>query len=98
MGLKHPSGWGTLGDHRPRKGPASIYQRSLTLALLLFFYSDPDITFSIAGALPGYHSEFALVPDYSYGIIVLMTGTYGDTLSILLEAAKHVQYAMTRLY
>ncbi|KAF8167663.1 beta-lactamase/transpeptidase-like protein [Crassisporium funariophilum] len=45
------------------------------------------------GNLPGYHSEFALVPGYSYGIIVLMTGTYADTTSILAEAANHFQPA-----
>ncbi|KIM47767.1 hypothetical protein M413DRAFT_6978 [Hebeloma cylindrosporum] len=40
------------------------------------------------GNIPGYHSEFAIFPEYSMGIIVLMTGTYADTRMILEEAAK----------
>jgi hypothetical protein len=41
--------------------------------------------------LPGYHSEFVLVPEYQYGIIVLVTGTYQNTAAIVREAASLFQ-------
>ncbi|KAF8807818.1 beta-lactamase/transpeptidase-like protein [Phlegmacium glaucopus] len=43
------------------------------------------------GNLPGYHSIFALIPGSSYGIIVLLTGTFVDTSAIASETAKHFQ-------
>ncbi|KAF8973666.1 beta-lactamase/transpeptidase-like protein [Flammula alnicola] len=51
-----------------------------------------------SGNLPGYRSEFALVPEYSVGIIVLVTGTYADTGTILKEAAKRVIPALEKLH
>ncbi|CAA7265929.1 unnamed protein product [Cyclocybe aegerita] len=50
------------------------------------------------GNLPGYHSEFALVPEYSYGMIVLVTGTYENTLTILNEVATRFHPAITQQY
>jgi len=47
--------------------------------------------------MPGYYSKFALFPEYSLGIIVLITGTYADTSSILEEAAKHFLPAFEKL-
>ncbi|PPQ63771.1 hypothetical protein CVT24_004313 [Panaeolus cyanescens] len=44
--------------------------------------------FSKGGNLPGYHSEFSLVPEYSYGVIVLVTGSYADTSNIVNEVLK----------
>ena len=64
----------------------------------MFKYTYSTLSFPLGGSLPGYYSEFALIPEYSYGIIVLTTGLVSDTRTILLEAAKHFQYAITRLY
>jgi hypothetical protein len=47
--------------------------------------------------LPGYHSEFVLVPEYQYGIIVLVTGTYQNTAAIVQEAASLFQPAIRTL-
>ncbi|KDR85444.1 hypothetical protein GALMADRAFT_234319 [Galerina marginata CBS 339.88] len=55
-------------------------------------------TYTKGGNLPGYHSEFALVPEYSVGIIVLVTGTYSDTTTILKEAAKRFLPTFEKLH
>lgn len=49
------------------------------------------------GDLPGYHSQFALIPEYSYGIIVLLTGTY-DASAILTEITKRLHPTLNRIY
>ncbi|KAF7784072.1 hypothetical protein Agabi119p4_237 [Agaricus bisporus var. burnettii] len=49
------------------------------------------------GNLPGYHSEFVLVPEFQYGIIVLVTGTYQNTAAIVQEAASLYQPAIRSL-
>ncbi|KAF9535645.1 beta-lactamase/transpeptidase-like protein [Crepidotus variabilis] len=54
--------------------------------------------FSKGGNLPGYHTEFSLFPEYSYGIIVLMNGQFANTLEIVEAAAKHFQPAIAKLY
>lgn len=52
---------------------------------------------SAGGDLPGYHSEFALIPEYSYGIIVLLTGNH-QTTPILTEVTKRLHPVLNRLY
>ncbi|KAF9454094.1 beta-lactamase/transpeptidase-like protein [Macrolepiota fuliginosa MF-IS2] len=49
------------------------------------------------GNIPGYHSEFALVPEFQYGIIVLLTGTYTNTAEIVHRAASLFQPAIHKL-
>lgn len=51
----------------------------------------------LGGNLPGYHSEFVLVPEFQYGIIVLVTGTYQNTAAIVQEAASLYQPAIRSL-
>lgn len=43
------------------------------------------------GEFDGHYSAFALNPASSFGVIVLMTGSYRDTESIVIEAFKHFQ-------
>ncbi|KAL1743705.1 beta-lactamase/transpeptidase-like protein [Schizophyllum fasciatum] len=38
--------------------------------------------YSKGGNLPGYHSQFALLPEQAFGVIVLVTGEYTDTVSL----------------
>ncbi|KIY69156.1 beta-lactamase/transpeptidase-like protein [Cylindrobasidium torrendii FP15055 ss-10] len=45
------------------------------------------------GNLPGYHSQFALNPAFSYGVIVLVTGEYDDTVTLTAEAVSFFQPA-----
>lgn len=47
--------------------------------------------------MPGYHSEFVLVPEFQYGIIVLLTGTYTNTGAIVHKAASLFQPAIQTL-
>ncbi|KAF9040469.1 beta-lactamase/transpeptidase-like protein [Hymenopellis radicata] len=47
--------------------------------------------YSKGGNLPGYHSQFSINPQYSYGVIVLVTGSYADTVTLALEATAHFQ-------
>ncbi|KAF8895826.1 beta-lactamase/transpeptidase-like protein [Gymnopilus junonius] len=62
--------------------------------------------FSIAGStvytkggnLPGYHSVFAIVPEYSVGIIILVTGTYSDTDTLLKEVGQRLLPALEKLH
>ena len=53
---------------------------------------------SSGGNLPGYHSEFALIPEHAVGIIVLVTGEYQDTATILKEAAKRIVAPIAKLH
>lgn len=53
--------------------------------------------FWLGGDLPGYHSTFALIPEYSYGIIVLLTGNY-DASTILTEVTKRFHPTLNKLY
>jgi hypothetical protein len=52
----------------------------------------------VGGSLPGYHSEFAIFPEYSMGIIMLTTGSNTDTSTILAEAAKHFLPTFEKLF
>lgn len=52
----------------------------------------------VGGSLPGYHSEFAIFPEYSVGIVMLITGTNTDTGTILAEAAKHLLPTLEKLF
>jgi len=53
-------------------------------------------SYTKGGNLLGYHSEFVMVPGSSYGIIVLITGSFADTRAIVEEAVKHFQPAFTK--
>ena len=43
------------------------------------------------GEFNGHYSAFAFNPVSSFGVIVLMTGSYRDSESIVIEAFKHFQ-------
>jgi hypothetical protein len=45
----------------------------------------------------GHHSTFSFNPASSFGVIVLMTGSYGDTEKVVIEAFKHFQPAFDLL-
>lgn len=47
--------------------------------------------------MPGYHSEFVIVPELQYGIIVLVTGTYSNTARFVHEAVTLFQPAIQAL-
>ncbi len=49
------------------------------------------------GNLPGYHSQFSINPQYSYGVIVLVTGSYADTVTLALEATALFQPVFEQL-
>ncbi|KAJ7040411.1 hypothetical protein C8F04DRAFT_255722 [Mycena alexandri] len=49
------------------------------------------------GNLPGYHSQFVLNPQWSYGVIVLVTGNYTDTATLASEAISRFQPAFENL-
>ncbi|KAJ7631169.1 beta-lactamase/transpeptidase-like protein [Roridomyces roridus] len=49
------------------------------------------------GNLPGYHSQFVVNPQWSYGVIVLVTGNYTDTATLAHEAIAHYQPAFENL-
>ncbi|KAJ6575319.1 beta-lactamase/transpeptidase-like protein [Mycena capillaripes] len=49
--------------------------------------------YSKGGNLPGYHSQFVLNPQWSYGVIVLVTGNYTDTVTLAQEAISRFQPA-----
>ena len=49
------------------------------------------------GNLPGYHSQFALVPERAFGIIVLVTGEYADTVSLTDAAVSRFAPAFAAL-
>ncbi|KIY51270.1 beta-lactamase/transpeptidase-like protein [Fistulina hepatica ATCC 64428] len=44
--------------------------------------------YSKGGNLRGYHSQFVLNMDHSYGIIVLVTGEYADTVTLSSDAIE----------
>jgi hypothetical protein len=44
----------------------------------------------------GHYSAFAFNPESSFGVIVLMTGSYSDTEKIVIEAFKEFQPAFDR--
>ncbi|KAF4622924.1 hypothetical protein D9613_002213 [Agrocybe pediades] len=50
------------------------------------------------GNLPGYHSEFAIVPELSVGFILLSTGYQVDTTRILSEIGKHFVSAFDKVH
>ncbi|KAF9480070.1 beta-lactamase/transpeptidase-like protein [Pholiota conissans] len=50
------------------------------------------------GNLPGYHSEFVVIPEYSIGIILLVTGEYSDTRTILKEVSKRFIPTLRKLH
>lgn len=47
--------------------------------------------------MPGYHTEFALVPEFQYGVIVLVTGTYANTAAFVHQAVSLFQPAIRTL-
>ncbi|KAJ7110012.1 beta-lactamase/transpeptidase-like protein [Mycena epipterygia] len=53
--------------------------------------------YSKGGNLPGYHSQFVLNPQWSYGVIVLVTGNYSDTVTLAQEAISRFQPAFENL-
>ncbi|KAJ7161374.1 beta-lactamase/transpeptidase-like protein [Mycena crocata] len=53
--------------------------------------------YSKGGNLPGYHSQFVLNPQWSYGVIVLVTGNYTDTVTLAREAISRFQPAFEKL-
>jgi hypothetical protein len=53
--------------------------------------------YSKGGNLPGYRSEFAINPSYSYGIIALMTGPNDNILTILNEIIDRFQPAFEKI-
>ncbi|KAJ7651752.1 beta-lactamase/transpeptidase-like protein [Mycena polygramma] len=50
--------------------------------------------YSKGGNLPGYHSQFSLNPQWSYGVIVLVSGNYTDTVTLAQEAISRFQPAL----
>ena len=50
------------------------------------------------GNLPGYHSVFAIVPEYSVGVVILVTGTYADTDTLLKEVGKRLLPTLEKLH
>ncbi|KDR85443.1 hypothetical protein GALMADRAFT_218541 [Galerina marginata CBS 339.88] len=53
--------------------------------------------FTKGGNLPGYRSEFVLVPEYSFGIIILMTGNASQG-PVLQEVGKRVVPVFEKLH
>ncbi|KAJ7925981.1 beta-lactamase/transpeptidase-like protein [Mycena leptocephala] len=53
--------------------------------------------YSKGGNLAGYHSQFAMVPQWSYGVIVLVSGNYTDTVTLTREAIARFQPAFENL-
>ncbi|KAK7064062.1 beta-lactamase domain-containing protein [Favolaschia claudopus] len=53
--------------------------------------------YSKGGNLPGYHSQFGLNMDMSYGVIVLLTGNYTDTAHLAREAINRFHPAFEKL-
>ncbi|KAJ7110015.1 beta-lactamase/transpeptidase-like protein [Mycena epipterygia] len=53
--------------------------------------------YSKGGNIPGYHSQFVLNPQWSYGVIVLVTGNYSDTMTLAQEAISRFQPAFENL-
>ncbi|KAJ7619223.1 beta-lactamase/transpeptidase-like protein [Mycena polygramma] len=53
--------------------------------------------YSKGGNLPGYHSQFSLNPQWSYGVIVLVSGNYTDTVTLAQEAISRFQPAFENL-
>ncbi|KAH9486520.1 Beta-lactamase-like protein str6 [Psilocybe cubensis] len=76
--------WGTGGEHVGAPWEAQ------TLAGVT--------AYAKGGNLPGYHSEFALVPEYSFGIVLLVSGSNADTVTLLKETAKRYVPAFEKLH
>ncbi|KAF5325427.1 hypothetical protein D9619_009769 [Psilocybe cf. subviscida] len=55
-------------------------------------------TYTKSGNLPGHNSQFAIIPELSVGLIVLMTGTYGDTSTIIKEAGKRILPVLDKMH
>ncbi|KAJ6520024.1 beta-lactamase/transpeptidase-like protein [Mycena sanguinolenta] len=53
--------------------------------------------YSKGGNLPGYHSQFVMNTQWSYGVIVLLSGNYTDTATLAREAINHFQPAFESL-
>ncbi|KAJ7225275.1 beta-lactamase/transpeptidase-like protein [Mycena pura] len=53
--------------------------------------------YSKGGNLSGYHSQFVLNPQWSYGVIVLVAGNYTDTVALAREAISRFQPAFESL-
>ncbi|KAJ2935272.1 hypothetical protein H1R20_g1822, partial [Candolleomyces eurysporus] len=49
------------------------------------------------GNMPGYHSLFGLNPEYGYGIVILVTGKYGDTRALGRQALHILQPAFRKV-
>ncbi|KAF6766639.1 beta-lactamase class C binding protein-like protein [Ephemerocybe angulata] len=52
--------------------------------------------YSKSGNLPGYHSLFALNPEFGYGVVVLVTGTYSNTHEFVFQALTRLQPAFQK--
>ncbi|KAL1664547.1 beta-lactamase/transpeptidase-like protein [Schizophyllum commune] len=59
--------------------------------------SDELRLYSKGGNLPGYHSQFALIPERAFGVIVLVTGEYADTVSLTDAAVSRFAPAFAAL-
>lgn len=68
---------------------------NLRIAIVIFNPFGPS---SAGGNLPGYHSVFAIVPEYSVGVIILVTGTYSDTHTLLNEVGKRLLPTLEKLH
>jgi len=53
--------------------------------------------YSKGGNLQGYHSQFSLNVQWSYGVIVLLSGNYTDTATLAREAINRFQPAFENL-
>jgi hypothetical protein len=82
-----------MGNHQSRKWSSSLLERYF---VTLDFESDSDL-YDPGGNLPGYHSQFSINVQWSYGVIVLVSGNYTDTLTLALEAISHFQPAFENL-
>ncbi|KAJ3573043.1 hypothetical protein NP233_g2675 [Leucocoprinus birnbaumii] len=95
----HLEGWfsgnrRSLGDHDFRGRRPYVYERSGHSSVLIL---ERELTITSGGNLPGYHSEFVVVPELQYGIIVLVTGTYSNTATFVHEAVSLFQPAIQTL-
>lgn len=62
-----------------------------------FPFTVNELKHTAGGNLPGYHSQFSLNPKYAYGVIVLVTGSYADTVTLEVEAMNQFQPVFEQL-
>ena len=68
-----------------------VHERLFFIDLELPFFFVKKYT--AGGSLPGYQSEFAIHQELSFGVIVLSTGTFTDTSTIVQEIVSLYQPA-----